>query len=53
MTTFFHKFFSLICDMNNIIIAGDFNTVINPQMDRSNSSISSRNWHATEIIKQT
>lgn len=50
--SFYHTFFSSICDTNNIIIAGDFNTVINPQMDRSNSPVSSRTWHSTEIIKQ-
>lgn len=50
--SFFHNFFSLLCDSTNIILAGDFNTVINPSIDRSSTSDSSRNCHSTEIIKQ-
>lgn len=42
----------LLRDTNNIVIPGDFNTVINPQMDQSNSTNRSRVSHSTEIIKQ-
>ena len=49
---FFCNFFSLIYNSTNPIIAGDFNTAINPIIDRSSTSGSSRNWHSTEVIKQ-
>uniref|UniRef100_A0A3Q3RBD7 Endonuclease/exonuclease/phosphatase domain-containing protein n=1 Tax=Monopterus albus TaxID=43700 RepID=A0A3Q3RBD7_MONAL len=46
-----HNFFSSLCNSTNIIIAGDFNTIINPEIDRSSISSNIRNWHSTEIIK--
>lgn len=49
---FFNDLFNLLSNSNNLIIAGDFNTVINPAVDRSSTSGNSRNWHSTEIIKQ-
>ncbi len=49
---FFHCFFSLLHDTTNIILGGDFNTVINPSTDRSSVLDNSKKWHSTEIIKQ-
>lgn len=42
----------LECNSTNIIIAGHFNTVINPTLDRSHSPGSLRIWCSTDIIKQ-
>ena len=52
--SFFHTFFSSILNLSNcpVIIGGDFNTVIDPSLDRSNPSINKRNWQSTETIKQ-
>lgn len=50
--SFFHNLFSILSNSNNLIIAGDFNTVINPTIDRSSTSGNLRNWHSTDIIKQ-
>ena len=50
--SFFHSFFSNISRISDgpIIIGGDFNTVIDPSMDRS--TCSTRLSQSTEIIKQ-
>lgn len=49
---FFHRFFTSLSNFTDskIIIRGDFNTVLNPAIDRS--GITSRRWHSTETIKQ-
>lgn len=49
--SFFHNLFSSITDSTNIILAGDFNTIINPKLDRSNSQ-TYRNCQTTETIKE-
>jgi len=51
---FFHSFFSILSGFSQsaLIIGGDFNTVINPILDKSNTSNYRKTWHSTEIIKQ-
>lgn len=49
---FFHNLFAALLDKKNILLAGDFNAVINPAMDRSNSSGNTKPTHSTEIITQ-
>lgn len=52
--SFFHNFFSTISNYSNspIIIGGNFNTVINPSVDRSSTSYNKCIWHSTKTIKQ-
>ena len=50
--SFFHNIFSILSNSNNLITAGDFNTIINPTIDRSSTSGNLRNWHSTDTIKQ-
>lgn len=49
--TFFQNFFSLLSDFSHcpIIIAGDFNTVLNPTIDRS-SNHNARTWNSTDTL---
>lgn len=54
---FFHNFFLVnilyICiSQSAIIIGGDFNTVINPVLDKSNNPDSTKVQHTTDVIKQ-
>uniref|UniRef100_A0A3Q3J0K3 Endonuclease/exonuclease/phosphatase domain-containing protein n=1 Tax=Monopterus albus TaxID=43700 RepID=A0A3Q3J0K3_MONAL len=48
----FSIIFSHLCDSSNIIIAGDFNTVIDPEIDCSSISSNTRSWPSTKTIKQ-
>lgn len=50
---FFHTFFSSISNFSNgpVIIGGDFNTVIDPSLDRSASN--KRHWQSTDTIIQS
>ena len=51
---FFQSFFSAISNMTDcpVIIAGDFNTVLDPSKDRSNNSKSKLTRQSTSTIKQ-
>lgn len=51
---FFQNLFSSISTLSDcpIIIAGDFNTVLDPTMDRSDLSKNKRIWQSTKTIKQ-
>jgi len=51
---FFQTFFSSVSNLSNcpVIIAGDFNTVLDTAIDRFNSSSNKRIWQSTETIKQ-
>lgn len=51
---FFHTFFSSIANLPQsvIIIGGDFNTVIEPTQDESNTPSLFKPWQSTETIKQ-
>lgn len=53
-SSFFHTFFTSLSNLSDspIIIGGDFNTVLNPSLDRSNNSNSTRNCQSIETIKQ-
>ena len=42
--SFFHDIFSKINDTSNIILAGDFNTVLNPNLDHSHFTRNNRRW---------
>lgn len=48
--SFFHNLFSIIQGSSNIIIGGDFNTVLNPDKDRSTAKY--KNWQTTDTINQ-
>lgn len=52
--TFFQSFFSAISDLTDcpVIIAGDFNTVLDPSIDRSGNLRNKPIWKSTSIIKQ-
>lgn len=50
--SFFHDIFSKINDTSNIILAGDFNTVLDPNLDRSHFTRNNRHWRSTDTIKQ-
>lgn len=52
--TFFQSFFSAITDLTDcpVITAGDFNTVLDPSIDRSDNSRSKLTWQSTSTIKQ-
>lgn len=52
--TLFHNFFSSLNSISNstIIIGGDFNTVMNPILDKSNTRSNSRIWHSIETLQQ-
>lgn len=50
--TFFHTIFKALQDKTNILLAGDFNTVINPTIDHSNSTGNIRHTNSSDIIKQ-
>lgn len=52
--SFFQTFFSSISNFSNcpVIIAGDFNTVLDPTIDRCNSLGNKRIWKSAETIKQ-
>ena len=50
--SFFNNLFSILLNSSNLIIAGDFNTVLNPSLDRSGNHCNTRIWHSSEIIKQ-
>lgn len=49
---FFHTLFATLQDKANILLAGDFNTVINPSLDRSNPTVNTRHTHSSDTIKQ-
>lgn len=49
--SFLNFFFAALHEKTNIILGGDFNTVINPTLDCSNSSANTRHTHSSEIIK--
>ena len=49
---FFHNIFKQLNNTSNVIIAGDFNTVLNPILDRSHIAGHNRNWHSTDTIKK-
>lgn len=49
---FFHNLFSLLYNSTNLFVAGDFNTVINPLLDRTHNHSNSQIWHSSEVIKQ-
>lgn len=48
--SFFHDVFSKLNDNSNIILAGDFNTVLDEKLDRSH--INNRHWHSTNTLIQ-
>lgn len=52
--SFFQNFFSSISNLSNcpIIIAGDFNTVLDPTTDRFNNIGKKHIWKSTDSIKQ-
>ena len=50
--SFFNTFFSTLQESTDIIIGGNFNTVINPTTDRSSTAGNLRSWHSTELLKQ-
>ncbi|KAJ0022323.1 hypothetical protein NQD34_009813 [Periophthalmus magnuspinnatus] len=50
--SFFHCIFSKLNEASNIIIAGDFNTVLDSNLDRSHIAGHNRHWHSTDTIKQ-
>lgn len=52
--SFFQNFFATLSENTNntVIIGGDFNTVINHSLDRSNNSTTNRTTKSTNIITQ-
>lgn len=52
--SFFHTFFSLFIDIPDsiMVIGGDFNTVLDHTVDRSNISNTFKPWNSSEILKQ-
>lgn len=50
---FFHTVFShLNFSDSAIIVGGDFNTILNPKLDRSNFGSTHRTWHSSDLIKK-
>lgn len=49
---FFHNLFSLLYNSTNLIVTGDFNTVLSPSLDHTNNHTNSQVWHSSEVIKQ-
>lgn len=52
--SFFLNFFNTISNVSNcpVIIGGDFNTTINPTLDKSNKITTNRTWQSSDTIKQ-
>ena len=49
---FYHNLFSLLYNSTNLIVAGDFNTVLNPLLDRTHHHSNTRICHSSDVIKQ-
>ena len=52
--SFFHSFFTALSAYSDttLIVGGDFNLVLNPEIDRLSRAGSYRNWQSADIIKQ-
>uniref|UniRef100_A0AAR2JRJ2 Reverse transcriptase domain-containing protein n=1 Tax=Pygocentrus nattereri TaxID=42514 RepID=A0AAR2JRJ2_PYGNA len=52
--SFFHTFFTSLADHSDttLVIGGDFNLVLNAEIDRLSTAVSQRNWQSADILKQ-
>uniref|UniRef100_A0AAR2K4Y7 exodeoxyribonuclease III n=1 Tax=Pygocentrus nattereri TaxID=42514 RepID=A0AAR2K4Y7_PYGNA len=52
--SFFHNIFTALSDHSDtkLIIGGDFNLVLHPNIDRLSTAMSQRNWQSADTLKQ-